>query len=233
VELLIAKGAEVNAPDKDGKTPLHKAAEKDHQDVAKLLIAKGAIIDIFLASALGLTDRVADFLKANSELIGAVEWGATPLYNAARFGHSKTVQLLIDKGADLEARTGLPEGNWTALAGALSSGHKDTAELLVMAGANVDANDIFGWTLLHLASDKGFKEMVEFLISHGANINAKTDRGSTPLYLATEQGHKDTVKLLIDKGANINVKNVYGRTPLDSAWGRKDIIEMLKKHGAK
>jgi ankyrin repeat protein len=237
VVLLIANGADVNAQDKDGQTALHKAAERGYQDVADLLITKGANVDIFLASALGLTNRVEEFLKANPQLAHAIgKSGTTPLHNATRFGHPETVRLLIANGADLEARRDGPDGIWTPLATALSGGHRDTAELLVMAGANVSAKNVFDSTLLHLAADRGWKDMAEFLIAKGANVNAKDEYGGwTPLHLAAEQNHTDIVKLLIDNGAKINEKDKYGQTPLDIAvaWGRKDTTELLRKHGAK
>jgi ankyrin repeat protein len=81
-ELLIARGAEVNARSKAGHTPLHSAAGVDRAaDVARLLIASGAQID-----------------ATNDE-------GETPLHLAARWGFVENVELLVTGGADLNLKS--------------------------------------------------------------------------------------------------------------------------------
>jgi len=77
VEDLLNKGVDINARDKEGKTPLHRAAEKGHAHVVCLLL-----------------QRAADVRD---------ELGRTPLHLAAENGHLDVVQALLERGADVNA----------------------------------------------------------------------------------------------------------------------------------
>jgi ankyrin repeat protein len=120
-------------------------------------------------------------------------------------------------------------------------------------GANPNAKDRWDWSLLHYAG--GDVDLTRLLLDKGANPNAETASGQTPLHLAADKGRKAEVELLISRGAAVNAKNYYGRTPLSYAedlgsndmYGsprdtpltieaksaKKEVAELLRKHGAK
>ena len=99
----------------------------------------------------------------------------------------------------------------------------------------------------------GHTEAIKFLLYNGANVNIKSNDGSTALMIASSCGHTSqntivnehifaspgvcigNVKLLLNKGANVNEKSNDGSTALKMAekYGKIDIVEMLKKAGAK
>ena len=79
VKQHLAAGTDVNAKDKDGRTPLYYSAHEGHKEIAELLIASGADVN------------AKDFLSR----------GRTPLHSAAEGGHREIAELLIAKGARL------------------------------------------------------------------------------------------------------------------------------------
>ncbi|KAA0172617.1 hypothetical protein FNF27_05843 [Cafeteria roenbergensis] len=157
--------------------------------------------------------------------------GTTALMAAARHGHNDTVELLLDRGADLGA-TG--SYGTTALTAAAAGGSKATVELLLDRGADLAAKDSMGYTVLMAAAARGHKDTVELLLDRGADLAAKDSDGKTALMRAASSGNKDMVKLLLDRGADLAAKDRGCRTVLMAAvdGGRADTVELLLDCGA-
>jgi len=111
VKQHLAAGADVNAKDDWGKTPLYVAALGGHKEIAELLIAKGADVN------------------------AKVDGGVTTLQLAASRGHKELAELLIAEGADINAKD---EDGHTPLHQAALDGQKEVAELLIAKGADVN-----------------------------------------------------------------------------------------------
>jgi ankyrin repeat protein len=169
VKALIAAGADVNAKDKSGETPLHIAAVRGYQEITSLLIAEGADVNA----------------RNGREL--------APLHAAAWGDHKETVALLIAKGSDINA---IGENGVTPLHVSALSGSNVTMALLINNGADINARNKDGMTPLHAAVLTGQKEAVELLIEKGADINAKNNEGLTALQMASQRGHQSIVELL-------------------------------------
>jgi len=104
VKQHLAAGADVNAKDENGWTPLHYAANIGYKEIAELLIANGADVKMTLMSLM------------------------TPLHGAAGRGHTEIAELLIGKGADVNAKAW---GNATPLDEAIKrKRHSEIADLL-------------------------------------------------------------------------------------------------------
>jgi ankyrin repeat protein len=226
-EILISRGADLDAEDPDYSTPLYLAAEQGYPEVVKFLISKGAKVNVKSA-----------------------RWGYTPLHRAAwgpvarRFGqHAETfgaepeedykeiVAFLIAKGADINARDN--DGK-TAFDQATRSDKGETAALLRKNGAEHGTIDA--------AAYGGDIEAVKGFLANGVEVNVKG--GSimgTPLHYAAQAGHLDIVELLLAKGAEVNVTiqvegGIFnGKTPMDRAnsFNHTKIADLLRKHGGK
>ena len=113
---------------------------------------------------------------------------------ASYYGHTATVALLLDRGADIHARDDAP------LRLASENGHTSTVQILLLDhGANIHAWDDRS---LRLASDNGHTATVALLLDRGADIHTQDD---APLRWASENGHTATIALLLDHGASPSV----------------------------
>jgi ankyrin repeat protein len=207
VQILLEKGASVNALTTDNETPLHLACKCGDLKTVALLIEKGASVNA---------------LKTDNE---------TPLHLASRFGYLETVELLIDKGASVNA---LKTDNETPLHLASERGDLKTVELLIEKGSSVNAPATDNETPLHLASKRGDLKTVALLIEKGASVNSLTTDNETPLHLASKRGDLKTVALLIEKGASVNSLTTDNETPLHLACKRGDLktVALLIEKGA-
>jgi ankyrin repeat protein len=214
VQLLLQKGATIDARDDTGLTPLVWALHHGHSDVVALLIEKGA----------------KENLKAG-ELERIDRRHRTALTRAVLSGNEVVVQLLLEKGAQIEAedKTGA-----TALLCASHKGHQTIAELLLDRGANIEASDRNGVTSLMWASYQGYEGMTKMLLDRGARIEALSKLGRTALMFALLQDKKTTAKLLLDRGAQAEVFDKNGNTPLLLAAmkGSDDVAKALLDKGA-
>ena len=112
------------------------------------------------------------------------------LLKASNFGHKKIVELLIEKGIDIN-QTNINGTN--ALHIAANNGHNELVKLLIEKGIDINKTDKDGQNALHIASQKGHKEIVELLLQKEINLNQTDKYGQNALHLAYSGGHKDIV----------------------------------------
>lgn len=163
----------VNARNQAGDSPLLVAAYAGRRDLFDLLIEAGAAVGVFEASALGLTDRVAALTREDPSRVAAYSHdGWTPLHLASFFGHRELATLLLERGADVNARsrsTRFAMEN-TPLHAAAANRQTAVAELLLERGADVNARDGSGFTPLGLAANSRNDLLILMLLERGASV---------------------------------------------------------------
>nr|WP_306266980.1 ankyrin repeat domain-containing protein [Pararhizobium sp. IMCC3301] len=161
--------------------------------------------------------------------------GVTALISASLNGHTATVQLLLEKGAEINQAT--TNVGATALMAASLNGDPATVQLLLEKGAEINqATTDTGMIALFAASESGHTAAVQLLLENGAEINqVTTDTGENSLMAASKHGHRATVQLLLENGADINQATTnIGATSLmlASLNGDPATVQLLLENGA-
>ena len=162
-EMLVNHGASIDVANRYGQTPKDLAMEHRHPEIVEILESGGTI---FEAIKLGVVDKVKRFLTKDPALVNAKDGSSesTPLHLAANKGNKEIAELLLAKGADVNAKD---KFGWTPLHEAAVGGHVALVELLLANKADVNAKDEKGWTPLKYAAGSNQKAVVELLKKHG------------------------------------------------------------------
>jgi ankyrin repeat protein len=180
VEALAAAGADLDARDSHGRTPLHVATFARQRDAIRALLRRGAkpgllendrydAVTIASVADDEETLRLLLSLGASAKLVTS-RYDGSALIAAAHLGHDGVVRQLIAAGAPLDLVNNL---HWTAVIESIVLGdggprHQRTLQALIGAGANLELPDRQGQTPLALARSRGYGEMVRMLQQAGA-----------------------------------------------------------------
>ncbi|MFL5634433.1 MAG: ankyrin repeat domain-containing protein [Gemmatimonadaceae bacterium] len=234
VDMLLAAGADIDARDVDHhSTPaewmLHQKRGAGRFDLARYLVERGASADIFLAAALGLSDRVRTMLEANPKLldlrIGQGEYGekppssyhiyfwtigdsCSPLDVAAQFEQHDTLRTMLEFASPLHR-----------LLAACRSGDEAEARLVLRAHPGIiesmTPND---HRAISDAAWNGDARAVALMSEIGFDPRTPGQDSGTALHCAAWQGSADTVAVLLrrpDAHALVSITDAhYGATPL-------------------
>lgn len=193
------------------------------------LISKGEDKNIWLLRTMCMSKGLIERYVQDKRDINVYYGDSTLLFMACYRGHKDIVELLLDNGADIHART---KSGVSALCIACTDRKRDLVELLLDRGADANTITNNGVSVLYTAAANGYRDIVELLIDRGANINTIADNGVSPLLASCYNGHKDVAELLIDKGADIDIK-LQGMNLLCVACmqGQRNVVELLIDKG--
>lgn len=252
INQAIKAGADINARDDNGWTPLMHAAYHNPNP-----------------------DAITALANAGAEVNARQKYGMTPLLWAAYHNPNPAVAAaLLEAGADPTARTdtgedmlSLAKGNknpdvFRMLHGKFRSGPatpeksvpagnamsderflrlcgKGTPEEIGAAlneGANVNARDKNGWTaLMHAAYYNPHAGTIGLLLDAGCDVNAAANNGVTPLMRSFSNSNQEVPVLLLKAGADVNARQWYGKSPLMfAAEGKTNLktVSLLLEAGA-
>jgi ankyrin repeat protein len=156
--------------------------------------------------------------------------GATALMHAALLGGPDVMRLLLDAGADPNAKN---RRNATALLWAVTDA--GAVRLLLEHGADPNIKSIEGRTPLYLAStEPAGVDIVKLFLDKGADPNGKDLTGRTPLMAASTAGNTEAMRLLIAKGAKVNASMGSGSTAIINAAASRNLsaVQFLIDQGA-
>ncbi len=238
--ILSRHGANLDAPDKWGKTALIHAAESGAVELGEWLVENHADVSA----------------KSNPE-------GVTALMTAIWKGHDRLVAALLAAGANPNARTNMGMNSRTPLGAAVQKRNPELAIQLLEAGATMDAQrlvyepvfsmaltsprmmalllssgldlnqqDIFGRYPLEVAMYKGSEATLRFLITSGAEPYLQDWRGVQPFLHFAKNGLADLVTLCLEKSALIRTDKKIQRNAMDLAMrhGRTAVVRALLEH---
>jgi ankyrin repeat protein len=236
--LLIARGADIFAPNSTSESPLYLAfhsagSVREWMLNEKTLEARDGLGNTALhyVAQWKLAQHVPLVVKRGARLEAANATGETPLFWAARADSPETVEALLKQGALITARDSL--GN-SALHSAVRWNAQKAAPALIEAGLGVNSQNLAGKAPLHDAVRLGLNGMEELLIAQGAALEIRDNQGNTPLMEAVMAGFPGTAERLTEKGADPITRNNSGDTPLHIAvvMQRVDLVTLLLGCGA-
>ena len=225
-KLLIKQGADVNVKISHKSlmesTPLKLAIYNGLFKVAELLIKHGADVNTKNKYGYTLLHNVDRWFSSDNKTTAPDPPTPSPYNLKTRY---KTAKLLIEKGADVNAKNGSGDTPLHSISSI------EITKLLIEHGADVNAENNIGETPLHQAI---YEEIARLLIKNGADVNAKTKKsvwnyasGSTPLHHAL---NTEIAKVLLENGADINARNKHEKTPIDTLFS-SDVKDYLKSKG--
>jgi ankyrin repeat protein len=196
--MVSAEPGLASARDAQGLSALMRARYRLDTALLDAVMNGDPALDVFDAASVADVERLRQLLDADPSLATAFSGdGFTALHFPAFFGGVEPARLLIERGADVDAR-GRGWMTGTPLNSAASGRHADVAHLLLDAGADPDARQASGWTPLHSAAHNGDLELVELLLAHRADPGATNDDGVTVLSMSEESGNADVVARVRD-----------------------------------
>ena len=229
-ELLLSAGADINAMDNTGASPLYLACDGGKTEFVKLLLSRGANPNIestdkhpLHAACKGQHyDVVKLLLEFNADMAILDESGKTSLHYALESTESKRnilAQMLLDRGANVNSAS---ENGITPFYISCSKGLRLTVKKMLQCGANVDGNS--GKKLpLNVACKNEHLSVVRLLLRNGANPNAQEEGDkdsyscSLPLHIAADKNNTELVELLLRHNASIDAVGIGGSTALHRA----------------
>ncbi|KAJ5208070.1 hypothetical protein N7449_002449 [Penicillium cf. viridicatum] len=223
VKTILDNGADINAVDSLGSSPLHAAAKEGHWDIARLLVEKG------------MSPWTRDGNKS------------LPIHDAARGNHIETGRLLLE--CDRATGSHSNKNGTTPLHFAVESGNIELVQLLLSFNIVTTASSYGGETALHLAAKNGQPEICEILMKYDdahkpglflrmlgitVPVKMKDFCNHTPIVYAVEEGHVDVVDVFLrSKRVSPKARNRYKDLLFHEAVqaGKCHVVQVFLHHG--
>ena len=231
IPYLIQMGAQTEAANATGETPLFLAVRKNSPSTIRVLVENGAF--------LGARDTLG-----NSVLHAAVRWdainsvetlinmgldvnnhalnGKTPLHDSIRWWMPEIGRLLLRNGANYEIRDG--EGN-TAFMEAVLAGNPVMMEYLANMDADINTRNFMGDTALHISAEMDRIDLSAHLLALGASIHARNARDRTP-YQNALHSSPALVRTFLTRD-RLNASDDFGSSPLHIAVQERASLSLI------
>lgn len=226
LKYLVEHDAALEVVSGSGKTALASFESDISRDCIEVLLDHNADTesapDIFLGSE--------NTLESENVPANSVGNGYTPLHHAASLGLEKITRLLLERGANVRART---KDGETPLHIATDKGYVSVVEVLLEFEAPIEARDNYGNTALAVSNDVALPT-VKLLLERNANIGTSNDEGFRPLHHTACNNCPAVADFLLRQNAVVDPKSKWGSTPLHlaTASGASEVVRLLLKNKA-